>query len=300
MEAHDLENKLGKFQVAYTSRMGKIAINIILVLIWFFLGYFLASMLWDFYKSRVTAVIVGLVFLASGAAYVIIPYRRRAGRKARLYEEGIWISIRGQAQSWRFDEIDGVSVISGQDTKMAEGLSEGIAEALPVGGLVGGLIKGLAGGALQAAVPTDKLVGTDINGYQFYIGEVRAFDIGPEYKQWKELGAAVFAGVMERLVPRLVDRLAQGEKVVFDKLTAGGLGRTRLTLTQKGLQEKEKDPLPWTDVVEVSEEKTPGFATVEALERKKNVTFGIDSTLNALVALQVIKAMTKDARTSQG
>ena len=180
---------------------------------------------------------------------------------------------------------------------MAEGLSEGIASALPGGGLVGGLLKGLVGGVLQAAVPTDKLVGTDINGYQFLVGGVRSFDIGPEYKRWKELGAAVFVGVMDRLVPRLVDRLVQGERVVFDKLTGGAFSKTRLTLTREGIQEKEKTPLPWADVVRVSVKQ--GFATVEAPDRKKNITFGVDSALNALVALQVIKAMAKDARASQ-
>jgi hypothetical protein len=198
METRDLESKLGKFQAAYMSSGSKIVINIILALVWLLLGFLLFSVLWDFYKMRAVAVVAGLVFLISGVAFVFVPYRRGTGREAYLYEEGIWISIRGRAQSWRFDEIDGVRVISGQNTKLIEGLSEGLGEALPVGGLMGGLVKGFAGAALKAGVPTHELVGEDINGYQLFVGGAGAFDIGPEYEEWKALGAAVFTRVMDR------------------------------------------------------------------------------------------------------
>jgi hypothetical protein len=297
MEARDLESKLGRLQADYTTGKGKIVINVILALIWLFLGFILFSLFWD-YNSRVVAVVVGLVFLVSAAAYVYIPYRRRTGRQARLYEEGVWIGVRGKEQSWRFDEIDSVRVISGRDSQVAEGLADGIASAVPGGGVVGALAGGLAGGAVKAAVPTDELVGTDINSYQFFAGGERAFEIGPVYKEWKELGAAVFTGVMERLVPRLVHRLEQGEQVVFDKLTGAGFGKVRLTLTREGIQEKEKPPVAWADVVSVSERE--GFATVEASDGKRNITFGVDSAQDSLVALAVVKAMAKDARASHG
>jgi hypothetical protein len=296
MKTGDLESELGKFQAAYAPGSGKIIMNVILSLIWFFAGWLAFAGLWGFYKERVAAVIVGLVFLISGLLFLIGSSYQRIGRKAHLYEEGVWLSQWGRAQSWRFDQIDGVRVISGQGAKVAEGLAEGLAAALPGGGLVGAFAVGALGGALKAAAPIDELVGADINGYQFFVDEQRAFDIGPDYKRWKELGAMVLLRVMNQLVPRLVDRLAQGEKLLFDPLTAGGWGKTRLTLTQEGIQEQDKPPLAWTDVAEVSSEKRPGFATIEALDQKKNITFALDSELNALVALQVLKAMVKQAR----
>lgn len=296
MEVQDLESRLGKFQAAYTSKMGKIMVNAILALFWLFLGLILFNLFWDFYKERGTAIMAGLIFLVTGAAYVIIPYRQRAGRKAHLYEEGIWISIRGKAQSWRYDEIDGVRIISGKNKQAAEGLSEGISEAIPLGGFVGGFVKGAIGEAIKASVPIDQLVGEDINSYQFLIGERQVFEIGPEYKRWKELGAAIFTAVTNKLALRQIDRIRQGGPVVFEKLTAIDSGTTRLTLTQEGIQEQEKEPILWTDVVRVWEGWTPGFATVRPSDRRKEISFGLDATLNAYVTLETIKAMVEDAK----
>jgi hypothetical protein len=97
-------------------------------------------------------------------------------------------------------------------------------------------------------------------------------------------------------VPRLVDRLARGERVVFDTVKAGGFGKTRLILTSAGIQEREKPPVLWPEVVGISEGQIPGFVTVETSDRQKTITFGDNNALNALVALQVIEAMIKAAR----
>jgi hypothetical protein len=269
-------------------------INVILALIWWFLGFVLFSILWD-YGSRPVAVVIGLVFLASGAAYVIVPYRRRAGRRARLHEEGIWVSVRGKAASWRFDEIDGVRVGFGSSMTMADAVSEGVGSA--VGGLVGALAAGLVKGALEATVSSDGPTGAEANRYQFYVGDVRAFDIGPEYKRWKELGRPVYRAVMDRLVSRLVDRLGRGEQVVFDELTSSGRGKTRLILTREWIQEKEEEPVPWADVRGVAHNSETGLATLKTSDGETSVTFGVDSALNALVALEAVKAMVRKAQT---
>jgi hypothetical protein len=295
METRDPENKLGKFRAAYSAGGGKVVINLILALFWCFLGFVLFSMLWDDYGSRFVAVVVGLVFLASGAAYVIVPYRRRAGRKARLYEEGIWVSVRGKAASWRFDEIDGVRVIFGSSMTMADAVSDGVGSA--VGGLVGALAAGVVKGALEATVSSDGPTGAEAKRYQFYVGDVRAFDIGPEYKRWKELGRPVYRAVMDQLVSRLVERLEHGEQVVFDELTSGERGKTRLTLTRESIQEKDKDPVPWTDVRGVAHDRETFLATLKTLDEETSIAFGADSSLNALVALDVVKAMIRRTQT---
>jgi hypothetical protein len=295
MEARDLEDRLGKFRAAYSAGGGKVVINVILALIWYFLGFVLFSMLWD-YGSRPVAVVIGLVFLASGAAYAIVPYQRRAGRKARLYEEGIWVSVRGKAASWRFDEVDGVRAAFGSSMTMADAVSDGVGSA--VGGVVGALAAGLVKGALGATVSSDGPTGAEANRYQFYVGDVRAFDIGPEYKRWKELGRPVYRAVMDSLVSRLVDRLGRGEQVVFAGLTGGGgRGKTCLTLTQESIQEKEKEPVSWADVRGVAHDGETGLATLKTSDGETGVAFGVDSALNALVALEVVKAMVRNAQT---
>jgi hypothetical protein len=292
-EVRGLEGRLGRFRAAYSASRGKVVINLILGLIWCFLGFALFSTLWD-YGSRPVAVVIGLVFLASGAAYVIVPYRRRVGRKARLYEEGIWVSVRGKAASWRFDEVDGVRVVFGGSMTAVDGLSRGVGWA--IGGIVGGLAAGLVKGVLKAAVPSDGPLGAEAKRYQFYVGGVRAFDIGPEYSRWKELGKRVYRAVMSRLVPRLVDCLVRGEQVVFDGLTDGGFAKTYLTFTRESIQEREREPVPWTDVKGISRNGESVWATVKTSDRKTDVTFGVCSALNALVALEVAKAMTRNIR----
>jgi hypothetical protein len=293
METRDLESKLGKFRAAYSAGGGKVVLNLIVALFWWFLGFILFSMLWDDYGSRFVAVVVGLVFLTSGAAYVIVPYRRRAGRRARLYEEGIWVSVRGKAQSWRFDEIDGVRVVFGGSVSMADAVSDGVGAA--VGGVVGALAAGVVKGALEATVSSDGPADPEINRYQFYVGDERAFDIGPEYKRWKELGRPVYRAVMERLVARLVERLGRGEQVVFDGLTSRS-GKTSLTLTRESIQEKDGDPVPWANVRGVAHDRETFLATVKTPDEGTNIVFGADSALNALVALDVVKAMIRNAQ----
>ncbi len=298
MSTDDLESVLGKFQAAYVAGQGKgkLIFNLILILIWLFFGWLAFSLFWDFYKQQGTAIVVGLVFLLSGLGFAFVVYRRHTGRKIDLHEEGVWLNIGGQTQSWRFDQLDGARVISGQGARLAEGLSQGLSEGLPLGGLLGSFVKGALGGVIVAATPVDELVGADINGYEFFAGKRRVVAIGPEYRQWKELGAAIYAGVISRLVPRLVGRLAQGEPIVFDRLTPAGFGKTRLTLTQAAIQEKEKPPVPWAEVLKISRDKQPGFVTLECSEPKKNITFAVDSAPNALVALQVIMAMVEQSQ----
>jgi hypothetical protein len=298
----NLENKLGKFRAAYPASLGKVVINLILVPIWFFLGYFLVSLLWTFYEQRLVAGVVGFFFVATGLAYVLVPFYRRVGRKAQLYEEGILINIRSQEQSWRFDEIDDIRVHSRQGITVSELLSESVGGALGqgFGAVVGAIAKPLIGGAVQAVTLEDKRLAAGITRYQFFAGGVRAFEVGPEYKQWRELGEAVLKGVMDQLVPRLIDRLTQGEPVIFDQLLTEGFGKTSLILTREGLQEKGKLQVLWAEIRSVWGGGIGEFATVETSNRRKNIIFGLDGSLNAQTALQLIKFMAERARLEKG
>ena len=294
MDVRGLESRLGSFKAEYTPALAKIVVNVIFALFWFLLGLFLASMLWDFYNARGAAIVAGLVFLGTGLAYVIIPFRRRSGRRARLHEEGVWISIRGKEQDWRFDEVEAVRVISGQNKKMAEGLAGGLGAS--VGGVVGKLVTGMFGAGLEVSV--DKLTGADINGYEFHVGGKRVFEVKPGYKRWKELGAEVFVGVIRELVPRTVERVKSGDQVVYDKLNRVGFGSTRLTLTQNGIQERDKPVVPWSEVVRVAQER--GSVIIQTTDPGTDITFAADSTLNVVVAVPVIKQLAWDARPDAG
>jgi hypothetical protein len=300
MEIHNSENKLGKFRAAYPASLGKVVVNLILVPIWFFLGYFLVHLLWTFYEQRLVAGIISFFFVATGLAYVLVPFYRRVGRKAQLYEEGILINIRGREQSWRFDKIDDVRMHSRQGVTLSELLSETVGGALGqgFGALVGAVAKPLIGGVVEAVALEDKRLAAGITRYQFFAGGVRAFEVGPEYKQWRELGEAVVKGVMDQLVPRLLDRLTQGEPLVFDKLLTEGFSKTSLVLTREGLQEKDKQVL-WTEVRNVWRGEIGGFATIETSSRWRNIVFGLDGSLNAQTAFQLIKLMAERARTEK-
>jgi hypothetical protein len=161
-----------------------------------------------------------------------------------------------------------------------------------VGGIVGKLAFGMLGAGFEVTV--DKLTGADINGYEFYIGGERAFEVKPGYKRWKELGAQVFIGVLKELAPRTVEQVKRGEQVVYDKLNRGAYGSTRITLTNHGIQERDKSVVPWSEVVDVVEER--GFVVVQASDKGADISFAANNALNVYVAAAVIKELAYQAR----
>ena len=213
-----LEDNLGRFKAEYKPTLGKIVINVILALIWIFVGYALVTLLWDSYDSYVAAIAVGLFFLVTGLGYVVIPFWRRFGRRAQLHEEGVSINVRGKEQSWRFDEIEGVHVIPSRGSmrlyKVASGTS------FHLGGIVRDLIIDMIGGEIDAVRWVKYLMRADIGGYEFYVGGEREFEIKPLYKGWKELGAEVFLGVLQVIVSTTVERVRRGETVVLKRFSA--------------------------------------------------------------------------------
>ena len=215
MDEPELEGRLGRFKAEYTSALGKIVINVILALVWFVLGYGLASMLWDSYNSQGAAIGVGLFFLVTGLGYVIIPFLRRFGRKARLHEEGVWISIRGDEQAWRFDEIEGVRVIPSRSSTMAFRVLSGTGDKL--GETLRELVAAMVRGGIDAEIWVRKLARADVAGYEFYVGGERVIEVKPLYKRWKELGAEVFLVVITGVISSTVERVKRGEPVIYDK-----------------------------------------------------------------------------------
>jgi hypothetical protein len=209
----ELENRLGRFKAEYRSPLGKILVNVILALIWIFVGYALVTVLWDSYESQGAAIAVGLVFLVTGLGYVIIPFYRRFGKKIRQYEEGVLISTRGTERAWRFDEIEGIRVLPSRSSTMLYRVYSGT--SFNLGGILRDLVIDLIGGEIDAARWVKYLMRADIGGYEFYVEGVREFEIKPLYSQWNELGAEVFLGVLQVIVSGTVERVKRGEPVVM-------------------------------------------------------------------------------------
>jgi hypothetical protein len=286
MDSYGAGTGLGELRATYKARSGSLIVNVILALVWFFLGFFLVSMLWDFYNSPAAAVGAGLFFLVTGLAYVIVPARRKLGLAAEVYEQGLVVRKRGEAQVWRFDQIDGIRVIAGQNTAMAR--------TLPIG-VFGGLVGGLIAVAIDRMIPVNEIVGSDVNRYDFYVDNERVLVIGPDYKRWKDLGAGIFLEALQQLVSRLTARIRRGESLTFDNLPRLGFGKTSLTLSRAGLQEGGGAVIPWSEIKGVTTARQRGFGTIETLDARRNITIGAAGVRDALVLLQVISSVASEA-----
>jgi hypothetical protein len=255
----------------------------------------IAALLWS--ASPVVGLGTVLVFfLIPGAVYAIVPYRRRKGHVIRLHEKGLYVTTPKSQQSFQFEAIDGVRVLAGRNKRAAEGMAEGLTSSIPVAGLVVALAKGAVGGMIEHSVPVHKLVDTSLDGYEFFIGEQRVFEIGPKYAQWKELGGTVFSEVSGRLIHETMARLDNGEFVSY-KVVMGTMlkASVQLTLSREGLQVKDKPVIPWAYITKV--EASNGYALLTTTNKKqKHISFMLSDGHNALVALQVIAARSEAAQ----
>lgn len=280
------DSELGEFCAEYKSTYSKIIINVILALVWIFLGFALASLI----KAQITAFVVGALFIGSGIAYVVIPYLNRVGLTARLYTEGLWVKARGKQQAWRFEDVDGLRLLCGEKQRLSK---EFVEQGIPkIFGLLGGIALGLAKKTTAASIPPKPK--NDIQGYRFFVADTRAFNIGPQYKNWRELGASVYNKVLPMLIEHWLEQLDRGEH--FTSKLNGQFNMIDLTLSTAGVQEQGKALIPWGEITWVNQNEIRGFAVIKTKAPGQSITFAVEGGKNTLVIVGVIKAIIQRAR----
>jgi hypothetical protein len=290
----EIQPGLGEFIAEYRCGKGKVIVNSLIALVWFILGLFIALLLWES-AGWFVPTLIALAFFSSALAFALFSALQRLGRSARLYQHGIELRVRGASQTWRFDQLDGIKVKCGKGTRGAGALGDGIGDTIPGGGLVGALVKSTAseviGAGLGAAVGEDELVGTDINCFEFFQAEKSAFKIGSTFIEWKQLGEAVYKGVLDCLLPKLTGGLARGELLVFKDLHTVLFSKNDLALSTDGLHVGADPLVPWDQVPRVVVGQPKDYFTIELSGGKKDLVIKIDDAMNALIASNLIRTI---------
>jgi hypothetical protein len=217
--------------------------------------------------------LLGLLFLG----YMIWGAVHQLNAQISVYEGGVTHSNLFQNESWRWDELDGMTT-KVTTTTQSSGSNQ----------LIGFLLFGLLGALIAKNATSTKTNITSI--YFLYAHKKLALKVDNSYKDVQDLGHLLRETLGGKLLPGYLETLNQGQTVEFSTLQPSKK-IFPILVSPQGIQQGSGYPIPWQEIRSVVGTQT-GNLIIELNNRQK-VTILMTGILNDHVISPLIQAVMK-------